>query len=1020
MRLKACLLVLLVALPISMASGQTSAVYATDVPVTLAETMQQDASIADVTFVDRATGWAVGDRGVIWHTGDGGLQWKLQPSGVTCSLATVSFIDTQRGWAAGGTTPPLAQGSRGVLLATTDGGATWTEVEQATLPAVTRIKFFDASHGIAAGGASPLFPSGVFVTKDGGKTWQPLAADAPGEWLAADFPDAETGAVAGRGGEFATLMRRRVTRSPSAVSNSRAYRALRLAPPTGGWLVGDGGLVMTTRDLGNSWETPGGDLPAGAAASFDFRAVAVLGTNIWIAGSPGTRVFHSGDGGFTWQAQATGQRTPLRAIMFIDANTGFAAGDLGAILGTTDGGRTWHEQRQGGKRAAMVAVFARDTDVPLELMGKLGAEEAYLAAVELLHPAVSTTESRTQEAMLLAGATSSHSAWQFPIQYTDDTLSADDLLAQLNRDNDGRAAQLMGRYLVRQLRMWRPEVVVTHPGEPIFCGPLASLVQQLVSHSVEAAADASQFPELMTDAGLEPWDVKKVYGVLPAGSTGEVRIAAGQFAPRLGTTLADWAEPPRRLLQAEAAPAPEMIELQTLVDSTDATTVSRDPFAGVRLIPGSEARRRLANLPSDDVEALRRLATRRRQMRKIVEQSQGNAAWAGQVANLTEGLDAASAGELLFELAETYRAAGRLDLAADTYTTLARRAPEHPLVEAALTWLVQFYASGEAAQRLANSDATNIREPEPITANAVQQASALAAVEENSAPVVGLSRDHRLDRAAALGKYLESARPALYANPQIRFPLVVAQRQLGFANPAQRYFLSLRSLPENDAWRRCSQTEEWFTKSEGLPPPKTLGSCRKVEGRPHLDGALDDPIWQQADRLTLAGAAEGKSDASAADVRVVYDDQFLYVAVQCPKTAGYDYSPDEHPRPRDADLSARDHVEIQLDVDRDYTTAFELAVDHRGWTRDTCWNDATWNPTWFVAAADDEASWSIEAAIPLAQLTSEPPAARQVWAASIVRTIPRGGEETWSGATDQSGAAGQSESPDRFGLLIFE
>jgi len=188
MKLRACLLALLFTLPISSASAQTAAVYATDVPVTLAETMQQDASLADLTFVDRATGWAVGDRGVIWHTSDGGLQWKLQPSGVTCSLATVSFIDAARGWAAGGTTPPFAEDSRGVLLATTDGGATWNKVEQSTLPAVMRIKFFEANRGIAAGGASPLLPSGVFVTENSGKTWQPLAADAPGQWLAADFP----------------------------------------------------------------------------------------------------------------------------------------------------------------------------------------------------------------------------------------------------------------------------------------------------------------------------------------------------------------------------------------------------------------------------------------------------------------------------------------------------------------------------------------------------------------------------------------------------------------------------------------------------------------------------------------------------------------------------------------------------------------------------------------------------------------------------------------------------------------
>jgi hypothetical protein len=37
-----------------------------------------------------------------------------------------------------------------------------------------------------------------------------------------------------------------------------------------------------------------------------------------------------------------------------------------------------------------------------------------------------------------------------------------------------------------------------------------------------------------------------------------------------------------------------------------------------------------------------------------------------------------------------------------------------------------------------------------------------------------------------------------------------------------------------------------------------------------------------------------------------------------------------------------------------------------------------------------------------------------VWAASLVRTIPRGGDETWSGD------ATSDDSPDKFGLLIFE
>ena len=64
-------------------------------------------------------------------------------------------------------------------------------------------------------------------------------------------------------------------------------------------------------------------------------------------------------------------------------------------------------------------------------------------------------------------------------------------------------------------------------------------------------------------------------------------------------------------------------------------------------------------------------------------------------------------------------------------------------------------------------------------------------------------------------------------------------------------------------------------------------------------------------------------------------------------------------------------------------------------------------PWWFLQAgapgtsaqrlASIDPDGHIEAAIPLAELVTEPPDAKHVWAASLVRTIPRVGDETWSG-----------------------
>ena len=85
------------------------------------------------------------------------------------------------------------------------------------------------------------------------------------------------------------------------------------------------------------------------------------------------------------------------------------------------------------------------------------------------------------------------------------------------------------------------------------------------------------------------------------------------------------------------------------------------------------------------------------------------------------------------------------------------------------------------------------------------------------------------------------------------------------------------------------------------------------------------------------------------------------------------YAADTQPRKHDADLTAHDRVEICLDIDRDYGSYWKLAVDSRGFTAESCFGDATWNPTWYVASGSDGQFWTFEAAIPLAELTPKAP-----------------------------------------------
>ncbi|MCI0331922.1 MAG: YCF48-related protein [Planctomycetes bacterium] len=1025
----------------------------------IVESLRHDASFADVCFVDRASGWAVGDRGVIWRTQDGGATWQQQASGVTCRLSSVFFADKRRGWAVGGEFEPYTAATRGVVLRTDDGGDTWKSIPRLMLPSLARVKFFDGRRGIAIGAASSIHPSGVFVTQDAGDTWQPMPADRTGGWLAGDFLDEDSGAVAGTAGRFATIARRQIVSSSLVVDSLRSHHAMRLISPIGGWIVGDGGLVLTTKDLGHSWQSPPGELPEFASDHFDFHALAVIGPQVWIAGSPGTRVFISPDAGQTWQAFPTGQSTPLRAITFVDAECGWAVGDLGNILATDDGGRSWKPQRSGGWRAALLGLLAEATDVPLELLADYGAAEGYIAAVEILHTATYSdsasehfAQQRNHEALLLAGAAAANSAWRFPLPPRELSHSPADLLAELNRASDGHAIEQIERQLVRAIRMWRPDIVVTHNTKLETCEPRAAILAALIQQSINAAADPARHGELASDVGLAPWQVKKTYGLLPSATQGAEAIAINRFSPWLGTTLANFVAPARQTLGAASAP-PEQLQLALLGNSLQGGG-SRGIFHGTSLSPGSEARRPQPELPVNDLAELRKLADRRRHLASLLERTEGNAVWAAHVGELTDGLNANDGGELLAQLADGYRAASRLDLAADTYFLLSRRYPDHPLADRALLWLVQFYASSEAAHRSGSRGSRNVRQaamefadsvedrrglahfaesseqnvPVPLpeygsgigSKAGVTQASAIAPGVDSS-PAIGLSRDDRLRRAIQLAEYLHSARPELYAEPRIRFAEVAAQRQLGFTNPARRYFLTLRQLPENNPWRCLAETENWLAQPADLPPSAALGACRPTHNRPRLDAKFDEPFWDAADRLPLRsnsdspprsgeGLGEGRPTA---EVRFAFDQQYLYAAIHCPKAAGVEYKDDDRPRPRDADLTQHDRVTLRFDTDRDFTTAFELTVDARGWTHEACWGDARWNPDWFVAAGGNDESWTVEAAVPLAELVSEPLAARHVWAASACRTIPRTGFQSWTGnAAD--------DSPAQFGFLIFE
>ena len=207
---------------------------------------------------------------------------------------------------------------------------------------------------------------------------------------------------------------------------------------------------------------------------------------------------------------------------------------------------------------------------------------------------------------------------------------------------------------------------------------------------------------------------------------------------------------------------------------------------------------------------------------------------------------------------------------------------------------------------------------------------------------------------------------------------------------------------------------------------------KSVSEKPYLDGVLDDAIWQTPANERPAGnrielTAKSDSTVPASIVQWARDEQYLYLAIQAAKDPRAKYSPSAARKPRDADLSKSDRLEILIDVDRDYATSYLLAIDWRGWATDICCGNRNWNPTWYIANQQTETGWTIEAAIELSHLAGNP-ADDSVWAVAVTRRLPDGRWAGWREAPDltlsRPGDMGllapRKSLPRNFGWMTFK
>ena len=295
--------------------------------------------IEDTEFISATLGWAVGEphwdqatrayTGTIVLTTDGGETWITQTAPTQETLNGMDFVDETQGWAVG---------TNGIILHTADGGDHWTRQNVATEDEFRDVVFIETNVGWAVSlhpthydwmGNPDNWDAAIWHTVNGGASWTEMDTPAEASILhAVEFVSTQEGWAVG------------VKYIGDDTYGYPMHRA----------------VVYHTNNGGTTWveQSSGAEELEVSLTSVDF----VDALHGWAAGFPtrsdltGGFVFHTSDGGLTWERQEPGDfYAPLWDIHFIDPNRGYAVGFnyAGAwgppVWRTLDGGTTWESVR---------------------------------------------------------------------------------------------------------------------------------------------------------------------------------------------------------------------------------------------------------------------------------------------------------------------------------------------------------------------------------------------------------------------------------------------------------------------------------------------------------------------------------------------------------------------------------------------------------------------------------------------------------------------------------------------------
>jgi hypothetical protein len=172
--------------------------------------------------------------------------------------------------------------------------------------------------------------------------------------------------------------------------------------------------------------------------------------------------------------------------------------------------------------------------------------------------------------------------------------------------------------------------------------------------------------------------------------------------------------------------------------------------------------------------------------------------------------------------------------------------------------------------------------------------------------------------------------------------------------------------------------------TNSLPAHRLTGAIR-------VDGRLDEDAWRDvaaAGHFTQEAPRYGQDATSPTEVRVLYDDQYLYIGARMhhPPSGGR-ITGLVHRRDRD---SASDWFGVAIDSVHDRRTAHEFRVNAGGVQRDVLLyadtnTDDTWDAVWDSSVMVSADEWTAELRIPLSLLRIRAGDGDQSWGINFVR-----------------------------------